>query len=333
MQIVRRILPLVGLGAFALLLYQLYPSLLFQVMSWQKAFNLQLSGALNQIAENSLQAGLVLIAISFVYGVFHAVGPGHGKFVLTGYLSFEQTKLPQAVKITLISAIVQGLVAVILVSIIVVLFHLSRSYFNLTLQWIERISFLLMIFFGAYWSRKALKSLRPKKVKINTIRAGSMTFAKNSATLTACQTGSATMHAHTGDCNCGHKHMPSAHELQRATDWKTTATLILSIGLRPCSGAVLVLFLAYTLDIYLWGVAAALMMALGTGFTLSLFAILVLFARQKAVNAGRWYLSLAARTRVALLLKLLAGLLLIALGILFLHGTFLDSNPTMLFRR
>lgn len=333
MQIIRRILPLVGLGALAWLLYQLYPSLLFQVMSWQKAFNLQLSGALNQIAENSLQAGLVLIAMSFLYGVFHAVGPGHGKFVLTGYLSFEQTKLPQAVKITLISAIVQGLVAVVLVSVIVVVLNLSRSYFNLTLQWIERISFLLMIVFGAYWSKQALKSLRPKKVKINAIRADSTTFAKNSVRLTACKTGSIAMHSHSADCHCGHKHLPSAHELQRATDWKTTFALIFSIGLRPCSGAVLVLFLAYTLDIYLWGVAAALIMALGTGLTLSLFAVLVLFAREKAINAGLWYLSLNQRKRSALSLKLLSGLLLIGLGVMLLHGSLLETSNNILFKR
>lgn len=330
MPIIRKILPLVGVVAAVFLLYHAYPSLLFQVMAWQKAFNLQLSASLNQIAENTTHAGLLLIGISFLYGVFHAVGPGHGKFVLTSYLAFEQTKLPQAVKITLISAIVQGLVAVVLVSVIVVLFNLSRSYFNLTLQWIERASFMLMILFGAYWCWQAFNAFRPKRVKIHTIH--SLNFAKKHENLTACKVGIHSNSGHSADCNCGHKHLPSAREMAQDLDWKATAALALSIGLRPCSGAVLVLFLAYTLDIYLWGVASAIVMAFGTGLTLSLFALLVLFSRQKALQASRWYFSNNTRRHSAVILKSLTGLLLIGLGIVLFHSSFWESNG-VLFKR
>lgn len=109
-------------AAFGLLfaLYQLYPLILFHVLEWQKSFNSQLSTALRTIHDNTQQAGASLLLISFLYGIFHAVGPGHGKFILTSYLSLEQTKLPQTLKITWLSAIVQGLVAVGLVTLLVV---------------------------------------------------------------------------------------------------------------------------------------------------------------------------------------------------------------------
>ncbi|WP_373819752.1 nickel/cobalt transporter [Glaesserella sp.] len=307
-------------------LFRLYPYLLFQVSEWQRSFNLELSASLRALKENSQQAGLSLMAISFLYGVFHAVGPGHGKFVLTSYLSLEKTKLPKAMKITLLSALVQGLVAISLVTVIVVLFTLSRSYFNLTLKWVERGSFIIMMFFGAYWCYQAVKTLLPKKKKRLQIK--SISFSPSDTSIQRTQ-----LHQHSENCGCGHKHLPSAKELDNAQDWKSVWLLILSIGLRPCTGAVLVLFLSYTLDLYLWGVASALAMALGTGLTLTLFAWFVLFARQQAIQAGRWYLSVQTNERLVIGLKLLIGLLLIGLGFTLFHSSLLDTSSNLLFKR
>lgn len=312
------------LGLAGYLLYTAYPYLLFQVMQWQKSTNFALSAALNALAEHRWQAGVSLMLVSFLYGVFHAVGPGHGKFILSGYLAFEQTRLPQAVKITLISAMVQGAVAVTLVSLFVAVLNLSRHYFNLSILWVERSSFVLMILFGLYWCYQAVQQrkqhcTRQKKPQIYALRP------LHVATLPA--------HTHAPSCPCGHKHLPSEAELGQAKDWKSAAMLVLSIGIRPCTGAVLVLFLAYTLDLYLWGVAAAIVMALGTGLTLSLFALLVLFARQKAVQASRWYLSQQRSKEAAVGVKLLAGVLLIGLGMLLLHSSALEPMSSPLFRR
>lgn len=329
-----RLTPRLGLVLLALmaglvLLYQAYPTLLFKVSEWQRSFNLSLSGALNSLKAESQQAGLTLVGVSFLYGVFHAVGPGHGKFVLTGYLAFERTKLPQAIRLTLFSAFVQGVVAVALVSVIVVLFTLSRSYFNLTLQWVERGGFLMMLLLGIYWLYQGRKSLFPtrKRVKIKRILQNSrLNRPLVSAESSVCS-------HHSAECGCGHKHLPNANELAQANSWQAQWMLVLSIGLRPCTGAVLVLFLAYTLDLYLWGVLAAMVMALGTGVTLTLFACLVLLARQKAVHLGKWYLSLPSGQRFAQWLKLLTGAVMVIFAITLLHGSWLETTSNLLFKR
>ncbi|HGO5815482.1 TPA: nickel/cobalt transporter [Mannheimia haemolytica] len=308
-------------------LYQLYPFLLFKVMEWQKSFNSQIAGSLNQLAESRTQAGLTLVLISFLYGVFHAVGPGHGKFILSSYLSLEKTKLNQAMKITFASALVQGLVAVSLVTVIVVLFTLSRQYFNLTLQWVERGSFAIMIFLGLYWCYQVYKGIKPQKPTIKSIRF----VQKNTQKRPLVQP--IHHHVHDEHCSCGHKHLPTSNEMQKAKDWKAQAMLVLSIGARPCSGAILVLFLAYTLNLYLWGVVAALVMAIGTGFTLSLFAYLVIVARNKAVKVSSWYFSAQINKNAVLLLKLGVGILLILFGIMLFHSSFIDVNTGVLFKR
>ncbi|QLB20274.1 cobalt transporter [Vespertiliibacter pulmonis] len=319
-----------GIAASLLLifaLYRAYPLILFQILDWQKNFNLQISGALRNINESPYQAGTTLLIISFLYGVFHAVGPGHGKFILTSYLSLEQTKLPQTLKITWLSAIVQGLVAVTLVTVIVVIFTLSRHYFNLTLKWVERGSFTLMILFGLYWLVQALRSLIAKKTKIKPLVIHQIRpqqpigFAVNH-----------TPHIHSENCGCGHRHLPNAQEMEQIQDWKSMWIVVFSIGLRPCTGAILVLFLAYTLNLYLWGVAAALIMAVGTGLTLTIFASLVFFSRHKAIQASRWYFSMQTNKRLVLLLKLLFSFILIGFGFTLLHGSFIETS-SLLFKR
>lgn len=308
-------------------LYRAYPLILFQILEWQKIFNLQISGALRNINQNPYQAGTTLLIISFLYGVFHAVGPGHGKFILTSYLSLEQTKLPQALKITWLSALVQGLVAVVLVTLLVVIFTLSRHYFNLTLRWVERGSFALMILFGLYWITQSLRSFITKKTKIKPLVIHQIRppqpigFAINNAP-----------HIHSAHCGCGHRHLPNSQEMDQIQDWKSMWIVIFSIGLRPCTGAILVLFLAYTLNLYLWGVAAALIMAVGTGLTLTIFASLVFFSRHKAIQASRWYFSMQTNKRLVLIIKLLVGLILIAFGFTLLHSSFIETS-SLLFKR
>lgn len=316
---------LLGLGG---LLYFLYPYLLFQLTEWQREFNQALSATLREL-KNAPHAGISLVFISFLYGVFHAVGPGHGKFVLTGYLSFEQSRLPQAIRITLLSALVQGLVAIAIVTLLVAVLTLSRQYVNLTLKRVEQGSFIVLMLFGLYWLYQAKQAAFPshKRLKVRKILQIS---AENRPLAPRFST---SPHTHSADCGCGHKHLPTAAELDRSGDWRTAAMLIFSIGLRPCSGAVLVLFLAYTLDLYGWGVVSALAMAAGTGLTLSLFACLVLFARNKALRLGKWYLSASFNRRLGIGLKFAAGLMILLLGVLLFHSSLLENSPNLLFKR
>lgn len=315
---------LLVLALLAVAVYWVYPLLLHNVILWQKAFNLQLSSSLNQLGQQHQEAGITLILISFFYGIFHAIGPGHGKFILTSYLALEQSKLKQAVKISLASSIVQGIVAILLVSIIIVAFTLSRTYFNLTLKWVERGSFMLMILLGVYWIYQAWQGIRPPKLQIRKISPMQMSQEK---------TPLVSHHIHHEHCGCGHQHLPSSVQMNQSTGWKSQLFLILSIGSRPCSGAILVLFLSYTLNIYLWGILATLMMALGTGITLTIFALIVIFARHKAVQLKMWYFPAKFSFPIASSLKFLTACVLIGMGILLLHSSFIETTTGTIFRR
>src|SRR3546814_11037163 len=70
-------------------------------------------------------------------------------------------------------------------------------------------------------------------------------------------------------------------QIAGATTIRTTLGLILSIGLRPCSGAVLVLAFAQAIGLEWAGVAAIAAMSTGTALAVASLAFL-------AVNARRW---------------------------------------------
>lgn len=319
------------ISIIAILIYHYYPLLLFKITTLQREFNSQITYSLHSINANSQQAGIILLIISFLYGVFHSVGPGHGKFVLTSYLAISPAKIAKAIRITLLAALVQGLVAILLVSILIVLFTLSKSYFNSTLLWIERAGYCTVIGFGFYWlfnawqkikqSHKKNKSpLTIKKIQI--IDATTPLIWSNQRHQSNVNCG----------CHCGHNHLPSTTQLDNTHNWKEQAMVIFSMGSRPCSGAILVLFLSYTLDLYPWGVISALAMAFGTGMTLSLLALIVIYMRKHTLIFSQGILPNYITKYISLGGKILVGILLIILGITLLHVTFVETSSS-LFKR
>jgi hypothetical protein len=70
------------------------------------------------------------------------------------------------------------------------------------------------------------------------------------------------------------------------------AAVVFSVGIRPCTGAILVLVLTVTQGLFWAGVAATFAMALGTAITVAVLATLALGSRELALKlggaSGRW---------------------------------------------
>ncbi|MGF7453039.1 nickel/cobalt transporter [Pasteurella bettyae] len=312
----------------------LFPWLFTHIVVWQREFNQLISDNLQEIKHNPRVAGSMLILISFLYGIFHAAGPGHGKFIIVSYLSTHQSKLKKSMKLSFLSSLMQGVVAILATSIVVVILNLSSAYFKLSQLWLERVAYLLVILLGLRWCyqsfQKFIKKHRtlsqankvPHIRQINVL-ADNLRIGQN---ITQIQSQEFIPHEHGTDCGCGHKHMPEHTELEQATSWKSQFLVIMSIGMRPCTGAIFVLFLSYMLNLYAWGIVATLAMSIGTGLALSSFAAMVQYARSTAIKVGKWYLSPTLNLDFDVLIKLIAGLLLIFFAISLLYGTTLPSS-------
>ncbi|GLH80150.1 hypothetical protein SSBR45G_50590 [Bradyrhizobium sp. SSBR45G] len=96
-------------------------------------------------------------------------------------------------------------------------------------------------------------------------------------------------HVHGDDCGCGHSHGPAPSELAGPGGWQRGFQAIFAAGIRPCSGAILVLVFALAQGMFWAGVAATIVMGLGTAITVATIAVLAVAAKDIArrLSAGR----------------------------------------------
>jgi nickel/cobalt transporter (NicO) family protein len=88
----------------------------------QAEFYRQFSGLIRASKEDGT-AAWSLMGVSFLYGIFHAAGPGHGKAVISSYLVANEETWMRGVVLSFLSAIMQAIVAVTVVGIAAVLLH------------------------------------------------------------------------------------------------------------------------------------------------------------------------------------------------------------------
>ncbi|QKJ88239.1 nickel/cobalt transporter [Paramixta manurensis] len=299
------LLILLAAGGVALWLY--WPQILLQSIGWQRGLNQQMTALLQQVEIQRQRAGWALVGFSLVYGVLHAVGPGHGKVVIATFLATHPTKIKTSLQLTLAAAVVQGGVAILLVSIILVVLQLSSRQLHLSSYWLEKGSYLLVVGLGIWLCVRALRKLwrvlRPAAPKILSIHT--------------------VDHVHSADCGCGHQHVPDNTLLAKAVGWKTKVLVVFSMGLRPCSGAIMMLLFSRVIGVYAWGVLSAVIMALGTAFTVSAMALFVQVSRAVAVRISRDRPTSGWQKVGIQSLALVGGVALIMIGIML----YLSAQP------
>lgn len=91
---------------------------------------------------------------------------------------------------------------------------------------------------------------------------------------------------------CGHSHAPDPAMLSGDRfSWKTAWSAVVAVGLRPCSGALIVLTFAFLNGLWAGGILSVFAMAIGTAITVSLLATL-------AVTAKNWAVAMAGDGRM-----------------------------------
>ncbi|MGE4802742.1 nickel/cobalt transporter [Yersinia hibernica] len=259
---------------------------------------------------NQTGAGLMLALFSFIYGFLHSIGPGHGKFVITTYLATSREKVTTSRLITFLGSLMQGLVAIAFVVILGVIFNLSMGELSLSRFYVEKASALFIVLFGlvlilrASGIRPFMLFRRQRQAVISHI--GQPLATKPTQSILAAPSS----HQHTEDCAC--RHMPSAEQLNGG--WKTYLWVIASIGIRPCSGAILILVFANAIGMFTWGIIAAMSMALGTALSIMIIATLVYHAREKLISINSQILS-GQLIHAAQIAMLIGGVLLILFGL------------------
>ena len=281
----------------ALLVWLYWSQILLQSVLWQKDLHRQMTQLLQQVAEQPHQAGISLVIFSLIYGVLHALGPGHGKVVIATFLATHPSRVRTSIRLTLLASLLQGSVAIVLVTVMLVLLKTSSRQLHLSSFWLEKGSYLLVIGLGVMIGYRALRALwlalRPRLAPV--FRAFQ------------------PQHQHDEHCGCGHAHLPTPQQMNGNVSWKTQMLVVVSMGLRPCSGAIMMLLFAKVIGVYGWGILSAAAMALGTALTISAIGLLVQQARsvaQRLAQPGAGIMRLLIP-----ILALTGSLILIVVGI------------------
>ena len=241
-----------------------------------------------------------LVLLSFGYGVFHAAGPGHGKAVLASYMVANERAFRRGVVLSFLSALLQGLVAIALVGILALILHATAQRMKDAASLVEMASFAAIVGLGLLlvW-RKGGAVLRlwwPVLTYAPPATAEAVFLGTSDRMLAAPGIGALRfqpMRASSArrficapddvshPIGCQHCAGPDPSLLTAPVfSLRDAMTTVLAAGLRPCSGAILVLVFSLAQGILLAGIASVLAMSLGVALTTASLATAAVFLKR-----------------------------------------------------
>jgi len=243
------------------------------ILAKQAEFYRMLSGLI-RAAKSDGSAAYTLLGISFLYGVFHAAGPGHGKAVISSYLVANDETWRRGIVLSFASAMLQALTAIAIVGIAAALLGATAKAMGNTVRVIEIVSYALIVLIG-------LRLLWVKgRAFLHLLRGEAHGHHAHDHGHHDHHHAHAHDHDHEDEASAwGHAHAPEPQDLTGRHWLKRGLTAIVAVGLRPCSGAIIVLVFALAQGLFWIGVASTVVMGLGTAITVAAIATLAVGAR------------------------------------------------------
>jgi nickel/cobalt transporter (NicO) family protein len=284
-----------------------FPRLFNLFISVQVYFNQHMTAAVRAMRHDS-HAAWTLLGLSFLYGIVHAAGPGHGKAVVSSYLLATRQTLRNGIALAFVASLAQAGGAIALILMASTVLHMTSVSMTWTSFYFEIASDALIVTLGFWlvWSKiirpawtprlnfKPVNFLtRPERYLAGAAPVGPSRFQAHDAaepSLVSKPRPGASMnsavtpfdHVDINACECGHSHMPEATAVAGSLDWRKAWTVVASTALRPCTGALIVLVFSISQGLLLAGIAATLVMGLGTAVTVATLAVLAVSARKTA---------------------------------------------------
>lgn len=281
------------------------------ILAKQAQYKQSMSAAVRDLRTGaSLYPALVICALGSAYGVIHAAGPGHGKAVISSYVLANERTLRCGIMLSFLSALFQALSAITFVGVLALVLKATSMTIRSTQAWAETLSWAFVALVGAWLLYRQIRLIWP----------GTQTVA-----------APAVAHAgrhhdeHGPNCGCGHSHAPDPQTLDGELSISKAFAVAFAVGIRPCTGALTLLFLTLTQGVLWVGILGTFAMALGTAIMVSLLACMAIGSRELANRfAGEnspwsWHLERAA--------GLTGSCLILLMGTVFLIGSLQQTAP------
>ncbi len=258
------------------------------IVAFQRRANTEVARHMNAIdSGKSLGAFFLGLAIAFVYGVFHAFGPGHGKFIIVSYFLGRDARVGRGVVMAIQVAIVHVIAAI---AIVWLADFTLRAGFGVGLAEVPGVraaSFLIIAAIGLYMLyqafRAALGYIDPSQV------GHGHSHAQEHGHSHAEERGHshAQDHGHSHAQERGHSHAPDhGHGDGHASEASKVESGLMAVaaGIVPCPGAVLIMLYAVANDMIYPGFLLVAAMSLGIGLTICSLGVGAIMARQTALR-------------------------------------------------
>jgi ABC-type nickel/cobalt efflux system permease component RcnA len=258
------------------------------ILAKQSEFYREMSATI-RAAKSDGSAVWTLLGISFAYGIFHAAGPGHGKAVISSYLVANEETARRGIVLSFASALLQALVAVAIVAVFAWLLSSTAKTMCSAEKAIEIASYGLIAAFGArlVWTKGGgfMRALQAKPA----MAMAAAHHHDHGHDHDHDHHDHSHDHGHVHDEHCGHSHGPTPDQLAGPGGWRRGLGTIFAVGMRPCSGAILVLVFSLAQGLFWAGIAATFLMGLGTAITVATIAVIAVSAKglAKRLSAGR----------------------------------------------
>jgi nickel/cobalt exporter len=318
------------------------------ILAKQAEFYRMFSGLI-RASKTDGRAAYTLMGFSFLYGIFHAAGPGHGKAVISSYMVANDETWRRGVALSFASAIFQSFTAIAIVGVAAVILGATAHAMGNAVRVIESVSYGLIILIGLrlMWvkGRAFLKLLRGEKAAPHAHAHGHShahdhghhhhhghehghDHGHGHGHAHAHTPAQSHSHAHGHDHHhhdhedeahaWGHAHAPEPAELAGKHWLRRGLAAVVAVGLRPCSGAIIVLVFALAQGLFWIGVASTFVMGIGTAITVTAIATLAVAARRFAGHIAK------AKPGAGMLLlrglETAAALAIIVFGVALLTG-------------
>ena len=284
------------------------------VLGWvakkQREFYQTVTVALGEL-KTDWTAFWVLGGLSFLYGVFHAAGPGHGKVVISSYLLANRAQVRRGILLSFLSAMMQSAVAIAFVLVAASVLGLTSMAMSEAANWIGIASYAMIALLGLWLMVRKLfgwghhhshkpvlaPALSSPKLDMRVLARQHLgtpqhALAVGGPPLTSFELVDAAPDRFgrlPADPHYGHSHGPDSHDHshcqhaitpdQLSGSWTEQLGVVLAVGLRPCSGALVILAFALSQNLLPAGIAAVVLMGLGTALTTGVLASLAVGAK------------------------------------------------------
>ncbi len=229
------------------------------MIEFQRRANAEVATHMNAIQSGEdLGAFFLGLAIAFAYGVIHAFGPGHGKFIIVSYFLGREVRVARGLVMAAQVAIVHVISAIVIVWLADTVLKVGFGIGLADIPGVRAGSFLIIACIGIYMLYQAVRT----------------SFGSPS--------GADGGHGHSHSHSHGHGH---SHSHGHSHGGKVEGSILaFAAGVVPCPGAVLIMLYAIANDMIYPGFILVVAMSFGIGLTICALGVSAIFARQTALR-------------------------------------------------